>query len=203
MKIKTIAIALCSIAFAGAAFAQHANFAHPKLLALTAKNPELAACVKSNAALDNEIDAAFAKAKAAGEISAGEATKYKTMEANIAKHRAALIRDGGFSVADCKLMTTDFNTEKAAVELMATNKTQLMACDKSNAGAHAANLATMAKARAAKKITPAEEAEFKKAETANGLHLTAMRKDGYSMADCQARTKDIGTEKALIEKISK
>lgn len=206
MKLKTIAIALCSVAFAGAALAQNAVFKDAKLTARIAKQPDLKTCVDNNAKLDKEVDDMFKKAKAAGKIEPAEEAAYKAAEGRIAAHHAKLGQDG-FSIADCKAMAADYAKEKQMVTDMVANTAKeqaaINACKSANGAAHKANLAALTKARAAKKVSPAEEAEFKKFEAEAGKHTAAMAKDGFTLADCKSQSEDIKKEAELIAKVAK
>ena len=84
--------------------------------------PELQACKAKNQALDKEVDKMMADGKKAGNISPTEAAEFTRMERLIATKRLRLTQAGGFSLADCNLMTKSYEDEKAKVAKMAADK---------------------------------------------------------------------------------
>ena len=200
MKVKAI-VCILGTAFAMNAMAQHDNF---KKAQLRKNTSPLQACINSNAALDKQIDEAFAAAKKAGQIDAKEEAEFKAMEANIAKHRDALGKDG-FSIADCNAMTADYNKEKAAVAAMgaviARKGSALTECRAKNGATDREIDVMFASAKKDGLIDTAEQAEYKRLEANIKKHRAALSKNGYSLADCQLMAKDYATEKAAVEKM--
>jgi fructose-specific component phosphotransferase system IIB-like protein len=178
-------------------------------------DPKVAECRAANLKTDKEIDATYSKAKAEGKIVPAEAARFRAMEERIARHRAALARDG-FTLADCQAMAKDYEVEKAAVMKMATsNPTPPPAAaapkpvDPKLAECRAANVKTdkeidamYNKAKAAGKITPAEAGRFKAMEEKIARHRLALARDGFTLADCESMAKDYAAEKAAVMKIA-
>lgn len=176
----------------------------PMLAAAPAKGPDpkVQACSAANAKAHAANMQVMAKGRANGMVSKAEEAEFKKVEATDAKHLADLKKDG-YTLAECETRGKDIAAEAALVAKITSSSEGVGACSKANATAHAANMAIMAKGRAAKKVTAAEEAEFKKVEAANTKHLTQLKSGGYTLAECETRAKDIAAEKALVEQIVK
>ena len=159
-------------------------------------------CALKNRALDKEVDMMFAAAKKAGKIDAAEEAEFKRMEAAIAKHRAALAKDG-FTNADCDAMTKDYEAEKVKVAAMAATSAKkggaLAECRAKNAASDKEIDAMFAKAKAAGLIDKAEQAEYTRLEANIKKHRASLAKDGFTLADCEIMAKDYAAEKVAVE----
>ena len=76
-------------------------------------------------------------------------------------------------------------------------------CRAHNFKEHREISAMHAKAKAAKKISPAEEKEFGMRETRLKQHVTMLNKGGLTLDECHQITKELDREKAAVARMAK
>ena len=76
-------------------------------------------------------------------------------------------------------------------------------CRAHNAKEHREISAMHAKAKAAKKISPAEEKEYGARETRLKRHVTMLNKGGLTLDECHQITKELDREKAAVARMAK
>ena len=182
-----------------------------------AVDPKITACLAANFKLDKEIDDLFNKARASNRISDAEAIQYRQLEANIARLRGFLAKDGT-TLAECEAITKQYEIEKIKVQKMATTVNSqpvqpnppgaapLRPVDPKVAECSAINHKLdgdidkmYSDAKASGKITPAEAQKFQQMEARIMALRRRFSKDGLSLNECQFLTKEYNAEKVQVQ----
>ena len=189
MKIKCIALAVCTFTFTGLAFAQAK--ADPKVTECRAKlNP-----------LQADVVSIIAKGKAAGNISKSEAAEFTRIEA-VTKRAFDTAKKDGLTLAECETTLKELNNEKGLATKMAADKTEVFQCSAKIVAAKGEITTIIAKGKEAGNVSETEQREIASLEKAVDTVIAKKSKDGLTPAECQAIMAELDSQKAKAIKMT-
>ncbi|WP_143086062.1 hypothetical protein [Formivibrio citricus] len=161
-------------------------------------------CREDNRRVHGEIMQQFQQARAAGRIDPSEQQQFNAMEARLHNHRNMLARDG-LTLAECQHIGRELANERAHVQRMAASPAhdpRVRQCRQDNQRAHGEVWQLFQQARAAGRISPAEQQQFSAMEARLNNHRNMLARDGLTLAECQHISREIANERAAVQRMA-
>ena len=142
----------------------------------------------------------YERARRSGRINPAEAQHFNAMEARLANFRAQLARDG-ISLQDCQRISGAIARERDEVIRMSRYDPGVARCVADNRRAHDDIYAVYNNAQRAGRIRPGEAQRFQAMEKRLAAFQADVKRDGYTLADCQAVSRALVKERAVVNQM--
>lgn len=171
-----------------------------EVLRMSRRDPALARCIADNQLAHQDTVNIYENARRAGRINPAEAQRFNAMDARLQNLRAELSRDG-FSLQECLSIGAAIHSERNEVIRMSRYDLATARCIADNRRAHYDVYAVYTNAQRAGRIRPDEARRFQAMENRLNGFQGDLKRDGLTLAECQAISRAIANERAVVEQM--
>ena len=161
---------------------------------------EIRHCRADNQRAHVELVDLYDRARRDGRINPAEAQQFNAMNARINNMRAQLGRDG-LTLQECQYINNTIANDRREVVRMSRYDPALARCNGDNRRAHDDIYAVYNDAQRAGRIRPGEAQRFQRMEKRLAEFQADVKRDGYTLADCQAVSRSLARERAVVEQM--
>lgn len=157
-------------------------------------------CRADNQRSHTEVVNLYENARRNGRINPAETQQFNAMEARLRNLRTQLARDG-LTLQECQYISNTIAGNRNEVIRMSRYDPALGRCLADNRRLHDDIYAVYNHAQRAGRIRPDEAQRFKSMEQRLAATQAAMKRDGFSLAECQSVSRTLARERAIVDRM--
>ena len=161
---------------------------------------EIRRCRSDNQRAHAEVVNLYENARRNGRINPAEAQQFNAMEARLRNLRVQLGRDG-LTLQECQYISNTIANDRNEVIRMSRHDPAVGRCMADNRRAHDDIYAVYNRARSAGRIRPDEAQRFQSMEKRLAAMQADMKRDGFTLAECQAVGRTLARERAVVDRM--